>query len=99
MAFECADISGRTTTQADGFLPATYVGSALLLVRRETLVLLSESDQLAAYDHDAPWLGSEPSGWTLFDPIVDPGTRTDLSEDYAFCHRWRAVGGTIWVDI
>ena len=25
--------------------------------------------------------------------------RTWVSEDYAFCDRWRAIGGEIWVDV
>ncbi len=30
--------------------------------------------------------------------MIEPETRTYLSEDYAFCRRWRDLGGRIWLD-
>jgi hypothetical protein len=30
--------------------------------------------------------------------MIDPATGHYLSEDYAFCQRWRSIGGTLWLD-
>ena len=34
----------------------------------------------------------------VFDTMVEPETGQYLSEDYAFCRRWRDLGGEIWAD-
>jgi hypothetical protein len=31
--------------------------------------------------------------------MIDPETGVYLSEDYAFCQRWRALGGEILLDL
>jgi hypothetical protein len=31
--------------------------------------------------------------------MIDQETGVYLSEDYAFCKRWRALGGEIWLDL
>ena len=36
--------------------------------------------------------------FALFDCLIEPETGVYLSEDYAFCRRWRAIGGEIWLD-
>jgi hypothetical protein len=30
---------------------------------------------------------------------LDPDSGRYLSEDYAFCRRWRDIGGKLWVDL
>ena len=36
--------------------------------------------------------------WRFFDCMVDPDSGRYLSEDYAFCRRWRDIGGKVFVD-
>lgn len=82
-----------------GFLPATYVGGAMLLAAREVFAQLAESELVDHYRTGASWSDWPPDGWTFFDPVIDPRHGNYLSEDYAFCHRWRAARGTVWVDL
>lgn len=84
---------------ADGFLPARFLGSAVMLLSRDALVRMSESDQVDRYEMGASLGPGTPDfGWTFFDPFVDPERGAYLSEDYAFCQRWRALGGTVYAD-
>ncbi|MEI6622888.1 MAG: hypothetical protein WCP28_13365 [Actinomycetes bacterium] len=88
-----------SVTPVDGFVPARFVGGAMLLARREAFLRLSESDLVTYYARGGNYSDWEPDGWTFFDPLVDPDGSNYLSEDYAFCHRWRAWGGTVWADL
>jgi hypothetical protein len=35
----------------------------------------------------------------VFETMIEPETGQYLSEDYAFCRRWRDLGGEIWADM
>ena len=37
--------------------------------------------------------------WTFFDQMIHPVSKRYLSEDYAFCEKWRSCGGDVWLDI
>jgi len=39
-----------------------------------------------------------PFCYSFFDTIHDPDDNRYLSEDYTFCRRWQAIGGTVWLD-
>jgi hypothetical protein len=48
--------------------------------------------------HNASLANPSRNLFALFDCLIDCETGHYLSEDYAFCSRWRALGGTIWLD-
>lgn len=37
--------------------------------------------------------------WTFFDQMIHPVSKRYLSEDYAFCQKWRNVGGKVHLDL
>ncbi len=39
-----------------------------------------------------------PNQFALFDCMIEPESKIYLSEDFAFCRRWRQLGGKIWLD-
>jgi hypothetical protein len=91
--------SGEPSRPVFGFLPAHFIGSAMMLASRRVFLEMSRSHLVTTYEHGAPWADVGASGWTFFDPMVEPEKKLYLSEDYAFCHRWRAMGGTVWADL
>ena len=79
----------RDDMPADPF-EIELLGGAVMLIEREVIEKLSEIDELKYED---PING--PGVHIFHEQIVD---RTLLSEDYAFCHRARESGFSIWCD-
>jgi hypothetical protein len=84
----------------DGFALADYVGTGVLLVRREAFEEMMKHfpalegrgfgpDRYPEFAHTARWGFFNP-----LDSDVGP-----LSEDISFCRRWRQAGGEIWADV
>lgn len=71
------------------------LATGFLMIRREALVTLKET--AVAYDESGEC-------WEFFNTPIDRGAdaqwsdRYMLSEDYAFCEKWKAVGGELWTD-
>jgi hypothetical protein len=83
------------------FATGHYCGTGFMLMKRRAIELMIEAYPNSAYDADhiyAPTASRQPS-YALFECMIDPETRTYLSEDYAFCQRWRDLGGKIWLDV
>ena len=89
---------GDTATPIDGFIPVRAIGSASMLISREALVKLSESDLVQHAVRGLHAADGQEEGWTFFDPFVDADGNY-LSEDYALCDRWRQLGGDVWADL
>ncbi len=92
---------GPSACREGDLATATYVGTGFLLISRSAVERMTAAYPQTFYKsiHSYRDIQSEPNAFhALFDCIIDPATQTYLSEDFTFCHRWRAIGGQIWLD-
>lgn len=82
----------------DGFAKVAYGGTGFLMIKRNAMQRLVDAHpELRARMGDmGDNLASEAV--MIFDTMIEPETGQYLSEDYAFCRRWRDLGGDIWAD-
>lgn len=69
-----------------------HVGGAFVLIKKEVATKLINAFPELEYDV-APGI----TEFAVFDPIIliESKIKRRLSEDYAFCHRWRQIGGRV----
>ena len=91
---------GAEADSRDGFVTGVYAGTGFMLIRRAVFRRLIEAFPETRYTaaHTQPVPAGSPNQYALFDCTIDPDTGHYLSEDYAFCRRWRSIGGTVWLD-
>jgi hypothetical protein len=91
---------GEERKAVNGFVTGVYAGAGFLMIKRRVLELMAakypETHYTAAHNTAQP--NQSANLFALFDCLIDPQTGHYLSEDYAFCNRWRALGGTVWLD-
>ncbi|MDO8605491.1 MAG: hypothetical protein Q7R40_03045 [Phaeospirillum sp.] len=84
------------------FATGIYAGGGFQLVRRAVIQRMFEAYPetrfTATHAYPAPPSAS-PHLYALFESMLDPETGAYVSEDYAFCRRWRNLGGEIWLDL
>lgn len=78
----------------EGFAQVAYVGTGFMLIRRETLARVA-----AAHPELTADLEEEGRTAMVFEPMIEAETGEYLSEDYAFCRRFRDLGGEVWADV
>lgn len=79
----------------DGVAKVAYVGTGFLMISRPAVQRVSDAHpELVAQLDDETALTP-----MIFETLIEPGTGQHLSEDYAFCRRWRDLGGDIWADM
>ena len=95
----CTDDEFRTE---DGFATAKYAGTGFLMIKRGVFERMMQAHPELKYTtihaSPRPTHGADYR-YALFDCMIDPDTGIYLSEDYAFCRRWRALGGELWLDL
>jgi hypothetical protein len=87
--------------ERDGFVTASYAGTGFMLIKRGVFERMKEAHPELRYElaHVYPRPAKQsPNQYAFFDCMIEPGTNAYLSEDYAFCRRWRELGGKIWLD-
>ena len=70
-----------------------------MCIKRDVFRQMMEKYPGLNYVPDGPPNPQAHLHWLFFDCMVDPDSGRYLSEDYAFCRRWRDIGGKIWVDL
>jgi hypothetical protein len=85
----------------DGFVTGKYAGTGFMMIKRRAVERLIEAYPETAYrqmhTYPRPAAPTTPF-YNLFDCMIEPESGVYLSEDYAFCHRFREIGGTVWLD-
>jgi hypothetical protein len=85
---------------SDGFVEVAEAPTGFMAVKRHVFQAMMKQYPELNYVPDGP--PNHPQAhlhWRFFDCMVDPDSGRYLSEDFAFCRRWRDMGGKIWVDL
>ncbi|WP_408736843.1 hypothetical protein [Acetobacter sacchari] len=84
---------------------AGYAGTGFMLISRRAVERMIAAYPETRYTRIDAAVGRSVSAqpaaaeaYALFDCMIDPETGTYLSEDFAFCRRWRQIGGEVWLD-
>ncbi|CAN7599346.1 hypothetical protein LJR225_004509 [Phenylobacterium sp. LjRoot225] len=81
-----------------GFGPVSYVGTGFMMLSRSAVQQVVDAHpELYARLGDVAGAGVTEAVM-IFECMIEPDTRQHLSEDYAFCRRWRDLGGEIFAD-
>jgi len=102
LAYVGALCEGEEARRDQDFAVGTYAGTGFQLIKRRVfermIAAYPETKYKALHAFPRP---THPSDnlYALFDCMIDPESGVYLSEDYAFCRRWRALGGEIWLDL
>lgn len=92
---------GEDRQENNGFVTGLYAGTGFMLIKRRTIEAMTAAYPNAKYKSIQTYpIPKTPSNnqYNLFDCMIDPESGTYLSEDFAFCQRWRDCGGKIWLD-
>lgn len=90
------------TVDADGFLPVQHAPTGFMLIARSVFERLAVARPDLRYSPDGV-AGASPAEqqrphYRFFDVLAEPNNGRYLSEDFAFCERWRSIGGQVFVD-
>ena len=87
--------------EIDGFVTGVYAGTGFKLIKRSVIERMVLAYPELKYNKAQTWprpKHESDNQYALFECMIEPGTRSYLSEDFAFCRRWRELGGKIWLD-
>lgn len=100
MRFVGVPCEGNERESENGFVSGEYAGAGFLMMKRGVFDKLKVAYPHLRYAgaHTSATPSLSPNQYAFFDCVIDQGTGEYFSEDYAFCQRWRALGGKIWLD-
>jgi len=81
-----------------GVLEGEYAATGFMMIRRQVFARLMDAYPDLRYRGDCTNAAADEQ-FAFFDTLIDPETREYLPEDYAFCKRWRDIGGAVHVSV
>ena len=93
--------AGEARKEKNGFVTGEQAGCGFMLIKRAVLEKMAAAHPELKYGfaqvHPIP---AKASGnqHAFFECAIDPASGAYLSEDFAFCQRWRKMGGELWLD-
>jgi len=92
--------SGSVHTDHNGFARVKRAGAGFMMISRNALEKMRDAYPELAYVD----LTSKQTHYAFFHTVLEKspmsgGQMAWISEDFAFCDRWSALGGEIWVDL
>ena len=86
--------------EADNFIEVAEAPTGFMCIKRSVFYRMMQKYPYLNYVPDGPPNNPEARFyWLFFDCMVDPDSGRYLSEDYAFCRRWRDMGGKVYADL
>ena len=84
----------------DRFVEVAEAPTGFMCIKRGVINRMMQAYPQLNYVPDGPPDNPEARYyWLFFDCMVDPDSGRYLSEDYAFCRRWRDIGGKVHADL
>jgi hypothetical protein len=80
----------------DGVIEVTHSPTGFMLIKREVFTKMIKKYPHLRIDQDQVINGKNerlPHMWNFFDTLFDQEKHTYLGEDFAFCKRWKDIGG------
>lgn len=91
---------GDELKKDNGFATAKYAGTGFQLIKRSVFEKMALAYPELKYNRiHVPNFQPSENRYAFFDCVIEKETGDYLSEDYAFCKRWRDIGGEIWLDL
>lgn len=87
---------------AGGLMQVGHIGGGFVLIKRQVLERMASAYPELKFEGGIR--GYNPPGfcdclYSLWEYMIDPESKRYLSDDWAFCKRWRKLGGEVWADL
>lgn len=80
------------------FVEVAHAGTGFMVIKRSVLEKMKEK-YTETYINDVNGYDNSLVYNTFFDTVIDEKTRRYLSEDFAFCKKWREIGGKVHIEL
>ena len=91
--------TGNESERRGRFATGVYCGGGFLMIKRQVIEQMIVAYPESRYTNVHAFSNAKGDEYhAIFECLIDPETRTYVSEDFGFCQKWRNMGGKIWLD-